>query len=212
MALPTACWSPAAPSAGTTHTWSSAWNAIRACSRRSGWSTRCRRQRRRPARLDAAGAVRLPLPPALLPRRAVLIDLPAHDALWRAAAETDAIMQFHLWPRHAVALARMIERHPDVRVIIDHLSKPDVAEASPYPSFQPVLRLADSRRSGSRSAITRSLRSSPSHGRTPLLRRRVAPRLRPARMIWGTGYAGGGRLVPLAQALEYVQRHSPVGG
>ena len=32
----------------------------------------------------------------------------------------------------------------------------------------------------------------------------------PARMIWGTGYAGGGgRLVPLAQALEYVQRHLP---
>ena len=29
-------------------------------------------------------------------------------------------------------------------------------------------------------------------------------------MIWGTGYAGGGRLAPLAQALEYVQRHLPL--
>ena len=52
-------------------------------------------------------------------------------------------MQFHLWPRHAVALARIIARHPEVRVIVDHLGKPDVTEPPPYLSYQPVLRLSD---------------------------------------------------------------------
>ena len=110
----------------------------------------------------------------------MLIDLPAHDALWRAAAETDAIMQFHLWPRHAVALARMIERHPDVRVIIiDHLSKPDVAEASPYPSFQPVLRLADLSKVWVKIGDYQIASQQPFPWPDTALRRRAAPRLRP---------------------------------
>src|SRR5262249_38618295 len=82
------------------------------------------------------------LHPLYYPDDQVWVDSPAHDALWDAAAETDAILQFHLWPRHAAPLVRMIARHPTVRVIVDHLGKPDVTEAPPYPSFRPVLDLA----------------------------------------------------------------------
>ena len=77
------------------------------------------------------------------PRGAWWVDAPEHDDLWAAAAATGAILQFHMLPQHAPALARMIERHPQARVIVDHIGKPDVTEAPPYPSFDPVLRLAD---------------------------------------------------------------------
>jgi predicted TIM-barrel fold metal-dependent hydrolase len=149
--------------------------------------------------------------PLYYPDEPCWVDSPAHDALWRAAAETDAILQFHLWPRHAVPLARMIARHPAVRVIVDHLGKPDVTEPPPYPSFQPVLRLADFPnvwvKIGDYQIASRQ--AFPWPDTAPFvaeLRRAFGP----ARLIWGTGYAGSGRLVPLAQALDYVQHHLPL--
>ena len=77
------------------------------------------------------------------PRGAWWVDAPESDDLWAAATATGAILQFHMLPQHAPALARMIERHPQVRVIVDHIGKPDVTETPPYPGFDPVLRLAD---------------------------------------------------------------------
>ena len=52
------------------------------------------------------------------------------------------ILQYHMYIEHAPALDRMIARHSDVRVIVHHLGKPDVAEAPRHPSFQAVLGLA----------------------------------------------------------------------
>ena len=61
-----------------------------------------------------------------LPGRALLARRPRERRPVGGGARAGAIMQF-LWPRHAPALARMIERHPQVRVIVDHLGKPDAA-------------------------------------------------------------------------------------
>jgi predicted TIM-barrel fold metal-dependent hydrolase len=138
------------------------------------------------------------------------VDAPAHDALWDAAAETDAILQFHLWPRHAVPLARMIARHPEVRVIVDHLGKPDVTEAPPYPSFRPVLDLARFPnvwvKIGDYQIASR--RDFPWPDTVPFVAR-LKEAFGPERMIWGTGYAGRARLVPLEQALRYVREELP---
>ncbi len=138
------------------------------------------------------------------------IDSPAHDRLWETAAATGAILQFHLWPHHAVPLARMITRHPTVRVVVDHLGKPDVTEAPPYPSFQRVLELArfpnvwvklGDYQIASREAF-------PWRDTIPFVAR-LREAFGPGRMIWGTGYAGRARLVPLGQALRYVREELP---
>ncbi len=138
------------------------------------------------------------------------VDSPAHDALWDAAAETDAILQFHLWPRHAVPLARMIARHPNVRVIVDHLGKPDVTEAPPYPSFQPVLDLARFPlvwvKIGDYQIASQQV--FPWRDTIPFVAA-LREAFGPDRMIWGTGYAGRARLVPLEQALRYVREELP---
>ena len=81
----------------------------------------------------------------------------------------------------------------------------------PYASFQPVLRLADFPKVWVKIGDYQiaSQQPFPWPDTAPFvaeLRRAFGPE----RMIWGTGYAGGGRLVPLAQALEYVQRHLPL--
>jgi predicted TIM-barrel fold metal-dependent hydrolase len=151
------------------------------------------------------------LHPLYYPDEPSWLDAPANDALWRAAGATGAILQVHMWPKHAPALARMIERHPEVRVIVDHLGKPDVTEAPPYPSFEPVLRLADYPnvwvKIGDYQIASRV--DFPWPDTWPfvsLLRERFGPQ----RMMWGTGYPRQARLVPLASALHYVEVHLPL--
>jgi predicted TIM-barrel fold metal-dependent hydrolase len=144
--------------------------------------------------------------PLYYPDEPCWIDAEANNPLWEAAAETGAIMQFHIWPHHAVALARMIQRHPAVPVIIDHLGKPDVTEAPPYPSFQPVLELAEFPNVWVKIGDYQiaSKQAFPWRDTVPFvheLRRAFGPE----RMIWGTGYPNGARLVPLEQALQYVE-------
>lgn len=150
------------------------------------------------------------LHPLYYPDRPVWIDSPAHDALWDAAARTGAILQFHVLPEHAAPLARMVERHPDVRVIVDHLGKPDVTEAPPYPSYQPVLRLARYPNVWMKIGDYQiaSKQAFPWRDTFPfvaLLTEAFGPR----RMLWGTGYAGTARLVPLEHALRFVQQEIP---
>jgi predicted TIM-barrel fold metal-dependent hydrolase len=146
------------------------------------------------------------------PEGAWWVDSPQHDALWQAAEATGAIMQFHMWPRHAPALARMIERHPNVRVIVDHIGKPDVSEAPPYPSFEPVLRLAGFSHTYAKIGDYQiaSRQTFPWRDTWPFVRLLV-DRFGPERMMWGTGYPRTARLVPLDQALRYVEHELPLG-
>ena len=68
------------------------------------------------------------------------LDAPSSDRIWDAAEETNSILQFHLRPEHADRLASIASRHPKVRVIVDHLGKPDLSTAG---SDLPILALAD---------------------------------------------------------------------
>jgi len=150
------------------------------------------------------------LHPLYYPDEPCWIDSAAHDALWDAAAATGAILQFHLWPRHAIPLARMIARHPEVRVIVDHIGKPDVAESPPYPSFQPVLDLARFPlvwvKLGDYQIASRQ--DFPWADTIPFVAA-LKKAFGPARMLWGTGYPGRARLVTLEQALRYVRNELP---
>ncbi len=150
------------------------------------------------------------LHPLYYPDQPVWIDSPAHDALWEAAAATGAILQFHMRPEHAPPLDRMVSRHPDVRVIVDHLGKPDVTEAPPYPSFQPVLDLARHpsvwmKIGDYQIASKQAFPWRDTFAFVAKLREAFGP----GRMIWGTGYPNGARIVPLEQALRYVREEIP---
>ncbi len=150
------------------------------------------------------------LHPLYYPDEPCWVDAPANDALWNVAAETGAILQFHMLPRHAVPLARMIARHPDARVIVDHLGKPDVTEAPPYPNFQPVLDLAQHpnvwmKIGDYQIASTQPYPWPDTFPFVALLKEAFGA----DRMLWGTGYARTARLVPLDQALAYVREDIP---
>ena len=145
------------------------------------------------------------------PRGPWWVDAKESDPLWEAAKQTGAMMQFHMWPRHAEALGRMIERHPDVRVIVDHIGKPDVTEAEPHASFEPVLRLAEYPNVYAKIGDYQiaSKQEYPWRDTWPFVRK-LADAFGAHRMMWGTGYPRTARLVPLEQALRYVKEELPL--
>ena len=212
---PTASWCRAARSAGTIPIWSSVWNGTPAGFRLSASWTR----KVPPTLVTWSGGWPKGWPVSASIRSTTTasraapggVDAPEHDDLWAAAAATGAILQFHMLPQHAPALARMIERHPQVRVIVDHIGKPDVTEAPPYPSFDPVLRLADYPHVYAKIGDYQiaSQQAFPWADTWPFVRL-LADRFGAARMLWGTGYPRSARLVLLAEALRYVERELPL--
>ena len=156
------------------------------------------------------GLVGVRLHPVFYPHEPVWIDTPRHERLWAAAADTGAILQYHMLPAHAAPLARMVERRPDVKVLVDHLGKPDVTEAPPYPGYAGVLALAAYPnvwiKLGDYQLASRQ--SYPWPDTFPFVEALVRA-FGPDRIVWGTGFPGRARLVPVEQALAYVQRDLP---
>ena len=111
-------------------------------------------------------------------------------------------MQFHMRPEHAGRLASIASRHPAVRVIVDHLGKPDLSTAG---SDLPTLALADRPNTWIKIGDYQiaSQMDYPWPDLKPIVRR-LRESFGTARMIWGTGFPGRARLVPLEQALDLV--------
>jgi len=60
--------------------------------------------------------------------------------LWEELDSGDAVVQFHMKPWDASQVDAIASRHPDMRLIIDHMGYPDVA--SDLQAYKPVLDLA----------------------------------------------------------------------
>lgn len=142
----------------------------------------------RARRLDAAGIHGLRLYPRAEPDPAWL-DSPASDPLWETAAELRMPICLFMEPRHAGRLARMVERHPETPVVVDHLSRPDPTEGPPYAGYRPILDLARFPN------VHLKLSGIPAVSREPYPYRDVWPLVRlayaafgPRRLLWATDF------------------------
>ena len=122
------------------------------------------------------------------------IDSPAHDRAWRKARDLGAVFNFFLAPDQIPRLERMLTRHPEVTVCIDHLAQMDLSVENPEPQMRLLLSLAkhDNVRVKiseltSVAGTTYPFRESYSH------LKRVYEAFGPDRLLWGTGYPGAAR-------------------
>ena len=108
---------------------------------------------------------------------------------WEKIGELDLVVQVHMIPLYAPQLKAMVEAHPDVRVVIDHLGR---AAQGTGVEYQVIMDLHKYENVHIKTASlqSQSKEEAPHRDIWPLLYR-LAELFTPRRMVWGDSYAGG---------------------
>ncbi len=135
-----------------------------------------------------------------------------NEPMWEEIASLDAIIQFHLRAAFADQVAVIADRHPSLKLILDHMGYPEVgADAA---EFQPIVDLAqhDNIYLKLSDVAGRSSQDFPYTDVHPFIEKLVGA-FGAERMVWGTGYPGHHRLKhnwpTLDQELHLVQEGLP---
>ncbi len=144
-------------------------------------------------------------------RDPVWVNAPRNHALWEAAQELGAVINVQMHPPQAWRLLEIAGRYPGVKVIVDHLGKPDITESPPYAQFSHVLALADLPNTFVKvSALSLASRTKeyPYRDVFPWVKM-LYEAFGAARLLWGTGYPGAHRSLPLDKELAIITQHLP---
>lgn len=139
------------------------------------------------------------------------VSAPRNYALWEAAQELGAVVNLQMRPAHAGRVAEVAARFPHVPLIIDHLGKPDITEAPPYPLFRGILALAHFPKvyvKLSELRLASRTKEYPYRDVFPWAKM-LYDTFGKTRLLWGTGYPGVHRQLPLAQELAIIREHLP---
>ena len=115
--------------------------------------------------------------------------------LWRKAAELGAVFNFFIAPKQLPKLEKMVQAHPSVRVVIDHLSQMDLGVKDPEPEFRLLLGMARYRNVWVKVSELSSVSKSgayPFPDAYPYVKQ-VYEAFGPDRLLFGTGYPGAAR-------------------
>ncbi len=115
--------------------------------------------------------------------------------LWKKAEELEAVFNFFIAPPQLPKLETMVKAHPDVRIILDHYSQMDLAQADPEPDFRRLLHMAKYPHVWVKITELSSVSKSkvyPFEDGYPYVKR-VYEAFGPDRLLFGTGYPGTAR-------------------
>ena len=112
-----------------------------------------------------------------------------NEPMWEEIASLDAVIQFHLRAEFADQVAVIADRHPSLKLILDHMGYPQV-EADEG-EFQPIVDLAqhDNMYLKLSDVAGRSSQDFPYTDVHPFIEKLVSA-FGAERMVWGTGYPG----------------------
>lgn len=137
--------------------------------------------------MDNRGLVGFRFHPMYYPDERVLTT-PGNRAMWEELVARDAIIQFHFNPAFADQVDEIARRHPELKLLIDHMGYPQPDDPD---GFQPVVDLAVN--------SNVFVKISDVHGRSnedfpyadmhPFIRQLVEA-FGVERCMWGTGYPG----------------------
>ena len=120
-----------------------------------------------------------------------VLDADRNEAMWEVIDELGAVVQLHMLAHHASQVATVAEKHPNVRLILDHLCYPRADESPDFGSHKKVLDLSR--------FPNVFVKVSDVHGRSekgfpyrdihPFIQK-VQQAFGIERLMWGTGYPG----------------------
>jgi L-fuconolactonase len=111
------------------------------------------------------------------------------DRLARVIADLDLVVGLLLAPAQLEQAAAWISRWPQIRIVIDHLGRPDLDEASPIAACDRVARLADLPNVWVKlSALLELSREAYPHRDVGDWARRMLAAFGPERLMWGSDF------------------------
>jgi len=135
--------------------------------------------------------------------------------LWRKAAELGAVLNFFIAPQQLPKLEKMVQKHPDVRIVLDHLSQMDLGVEDPEPQLRLLLAMSRHRNVWVKVSELSSVSKSgkyPFPDAYPYVKR-VYEAFGPDRLLFGTGYPGAARAAykrpTLDKEIDLVRKEMP---
>jgi predicted TIM-barrel fold metal-dependent hydrolase len=135
--------------------------------------------------------------------------------LWRQAEKLGAVFNFFIAPKQLPKLEEMVRAHPEVRVVVDHLSQVNLGAEDPEPDFRLLLDMA---RHPNVWVKVSELSSVSKSGKYPFADsypyvKRVYEAFGPERLLFGTGYPGAARAAykrpSLDKEIDLFQKEIP---
>ena len=132
-----------------------------------------------------------------------------HYPLWREAERLGAVFNYYILPHQMPMLAEMAGRFPGVKIVVDHLGKPDLKLSDPWPEFRkmfPLKRFPQVWISASEPYELSITKQYPYRDTYPFFKA-VYEEFGPRQLIWGTGYPRPRWELPMDKELEFVDVH-----
>jgi predicted TIM-barrel fold metal-dependent hydrolase len=126
--------------------------------------------------------------------------------LWREAERLGAVFNFYILPRQMPMLEDMAARFPGVKIVIDHLGKPDLKAADPWADFRKMFRLKRFPQvwvSASEPYEISLSKQYPYRDTYPFFKA-TYEEFGGRQLIWGTGYPRPRWELPMDKELEFV--------
>ena len=131
-----------------------------------------------------------------------------HYPLWREAERLGAVFNFYILPQQMPMLEDMAGRFPGVKVVVDHLGKPDLKQPDPWPEFRKMFRLKRFPQVWVSASEPYEMSRQPYPYRDTLpFYKAVYEEFGAKQLVWGTGYPRPRWELPMDKELEFVNRY-----
>ena len=131
-----------------------------------------------------------------------------HYPLWREAERLGAVFNYYILPQQMPMLEEMAGRFPGVKIVIDHLGKPDLKAADPWADFRKMFRLKRFPQvwvSASEPYEISLTKEFPYRDTYPFFKA-VYEEFGAKQIVWGTGYPKPRWELPMNKELEFVNQ------
>jgi len=131
-----------------------------------------------------------------------------HYPLWQEAEKLHAVFNYYILPHQMPMLEDMAGRFPGVKIVIDHLGKPDLHLADPWPEFRKMFRLKRFPQvwvSASEPYELSLGKDFPYRDTIPFFKA-TYEEFGGKQIIWGTGYPRPRWELPMDKELEFVEK------
>ncbi len=156
------------------------------------------------------GLAGMRLSPIYHPKEQWLND-PKNYPLWKKAEDLGAVFNVFIAPAQLPQLEDMVRRYPKVKVVVDHLGRPNILNHAPWVEDDYLLKLA---RYPNVWVKFTELYTASKTKQYPYLDvqpfgKMVYEAFGPQRLLFGTGMVGVTRRIPLADELKLIRHDIP---